>query len=285
MTGRRWLSWLGFVLALASMVFVAKQLMALRTDLTVLLDNPGLLIAVVGCALAYAASLNLLGYGWAGLILTERNNALDRHALMGIFAATSLAKYLPGNVMHYAGRQWLASQRGATQTRIAAASVGEVIATLSAGLTAAGCLWLCHTMPLMAGVIVTVIALLSLRIVGHPLVAMFACALLFFVGNVLMLLTITLVLSGLTDEFAMLCCAYLVGWAAGNIVPGAPGGLGIRESAFITVSAQLTTASPALVAILAIAMRVVSITGDVGFYCFAPYWRHRTALTESSRTL
>ncbi|MEM7763504.1 MAG: hypothetical protein AAF290_05445 [Pseudomonadota bacterium] len=285
MTERRWLSWLGFVLALVSMVFVARQLFALRADLSVLLGNPRLLIVIAACALTYAVSLNLLGYGWAGLILKTRNNALDRQTLMGVFAATSLAKYLPGNVMHYAGRQWLASRYGATQARIAAASVGEVIATLAAGLSAAGGLWLWHIAPLPAGIIAAVIFVICLRFVRHPLIAMFTCALVFFVGNILMLLAMTLVVSANDDAFAMLACAYLLGWAAGNIVPGAPGGLGIRESAFIAVGTQLAIASPALIATLAVAMRLVSIAGDVGFYCFAPYWRYRTALTKSTRPL
>ena len=44
-----------------------------------------------------------------------------------IYGRTQIAKYLPGNLFHFAGRQWLGRGLGHTQTTLALASVAETV--------------------------------------------------------------------------------------------------------------------------------------------------------------
>jgi hypothetical protein len=72
--------------------------------------------------------------------------------------------------------------------------------------------------------------------------------------------------------------AYAAAWLAGFALPGAPGGLGVREAAFIMLVEPTLGAVPGLE--IAMATRVVTTLGDLLFFAASFAW-YRVASVES----
>ena len=65
------------------------------------------------------------------------------------------------------------------------------------------------------------------------------------------------------ENTALLAVAFLTAWLAGFVVPGAPGGLGVREAILVAfLSAHLPTAD---VLAFALASRLVTTLGEIVF--------------------
>jgi len=67
------------------------------------------------------------------------------------------------------------------------------------------------------------------------------------------------------SDVGLLIAAYAFSWVAGFLVPGAPGGLGVRESVLIFLLRDSVPAGDAVLG--AVLFRIVTLLGDVLFFC------------------
>lgn len=203
-----------------------------------------------------------------------------------------IGKYLPGNFAHLAGRVALAIKDGAPAAPVGLALVAETALTVAAGLAvAAAGLWLLPelgaklnaalpagedfavTAALLAAVLIAVIAgALTLKRYGllEPLarlglrnllvVVLIQSAAFGLLGGSLHLVA---GISAPDSAPPLLLCVvvFAVAWVAGLITPGAPGGLGVRES-IITLGLGTVIGAPAALT-AALLHRAVSVAGDV----------------------
>jgi len=70
------------------------------------------------------------------------------------------------------------------------------------------------------------------------------------------------------STFMIIVSAYTISWVAGYIVPGAPGGIGVRESILLLLLGQSFSGETALLAILL--HRLTSIAGDIIAFFIQP---------------
>ncbi|MFK8052126.1 MAG: hypothetical protein AB8F65_04070 [Woeseiaceae bacterium] len=277
-----WIRWLGASLALTSGAFIVFQVYTLRDDILPLMRDAPLLTTMVIGSVVFAATLNLLGFGWAKLIASTEAASHTRLALMSVFAKTSVAKYLPGNVMHYAGRQFLAGKLGPKQKQIAKATVAEASATVVAAAVVGGVAYLLADLTALA----IVIAVLAIGVIGYfrekPGVCMMGLALLFFVFNGATVWALGYVLEQSWQTNAGLCFSYLLAWAGGILVLGAPGGIGVRESLFFGIGMGLGLSSSPIITTMAVCLRMISLAGDFLFYFFGNYWQQRVDRAETA---
>lgn len=264
-TERRWLRWLGGAVAIAGTAFVIREGWRLRSDVAAMATEPELFGVVLVGAFLYAAALTLLALGWAGL-LRNGAEAVPRRELVRIFAASSIAKYLPGNVFHFAGRQLLAGRLGVPQRRTAAATVTESVATLVAGIAMAAVALAGTRHALVAPALLATIAVAVAIGRRRALTAMLGLACAFFLVNQVLVAGIAAVLGASRADLLPLTAVYLFSWAAGNALPGAPGGMGVREAAFVSLTDALALAAEPLAVTLAVAMRLISLAGDTLFF-------------------
>jgi uncharacterized membrane protein YbhN (UPF0104 family) len=99
---------------------------------------------------------------------------------------------------------------------------------------------------------------------GHRVTGPFeasACYVVFFIANGLLFIALAESLSDQAGDWSTLIGISAVGWLLGFVIPGAPGGLGVREAVFIAgltatgVPASLSTA-------IALGHRLVTLSGD-----------------------
>jgi hypothetical protein len=118
---------IGYVLTFLSLIYIAGILVNIDTG-QLQISHPlwSLVLILVFGALA-SVSVCIGAYSWK-LILEFVNGApVATQDVYRVYLNANIAKYLPGNVMHYAGRNYLGSKLGWKNTEMAFSSLLEYI--------------------------------------------------------------------------------------------------------------------------------------------------------------
>ncbi|MEM9553173.1 MAG: hypothetical protein AAGC60_02865 [Acidobacteriota bacterium] len=299
-----WARALGIVLTLASLGFVGWRLAASDAWQLRRLTTPEGLAVLVAASVVYGAVCLLLVLAWRrvlGLLAEEPGDERKAEpprlarwlpgfdACLGIYGRSQIAKYLPGNVFHLAGRQVLA-QRAGVPARVAGLSLalehlGLVAAAAALALALPSALspggpWLSAATVAALGLAACALPLLAqsaarrgavpwLRlppIAPRRMLAawlqVIAWQLLFFLGVGLLLFALVRSLVDATLPLAVF--AFAPAWLLGLVTPGAAAGVGVREAVLILLLENGgLPADDALLA--ALALRLVTTLGDVVF--------------------
>lgn len=273
----------GILVTLAALVFVAvavgRSFDQLRADLA----TPALLAAIALGSVGYALLLVLLAVAWRGLVVAIDGPVIRLGTALGIYARTQVYKYLPSNVLHMVGRYVEARRAGASHRALGIAQLAEIMLLAGAGGLVAAIL----AMPLLRGqlrayglepwllpiIVVGCSALatalfvivsrrlevkrLAARVIGRGAAAL-GLYLLFMLGSGGLAWGLAVALDGPAPlEIVGITAA---AWLVGFLVPGAPGGLGVRDAVLI---AGLTAAGIPGATTIALGHRLITTVGDV----------------------
>ena len=275
------LRWAGTILAgLLTAWFVARLVMS---DLGAVRDtlNPSLLLTIGALAVVYASLGTILALGWSRLIVAFGGS---REGQMRLHAVTQLMKYLPGNVFHLAGRHGMARRRAVSHETLLLAVLAETGLLVFTSLLVGGLAVPMLPMPSIAicaaaamGVIATVSLIAALvawkwEYAASPvqrfwrarwgLARILPLYLTFFavygaIGG-LLLTALSPAVDG--QLFALTAGAFALAWLGGFLAPGAPAGIGVRESVLLLILSPF--AGPGAVLFLAALGRVITVLGD-----------------------
>jgi glycosyltransferase 2 family protein len=270
---KRILHWTGSILALLGIVFVALRMRNYSAELDFSRFNTTMWSVCVGLALIYGLANLMLAVAWRDLLEHFSVHVLRRWAIK-IYGISQLAKYVPGNIFHLAGRQALGMAAGLPARALAKSALWEL------GLIAvAGGLFAILAAPLMwtklsilisveifgvmsVGVVIALRQLLSTS-VGMALIwqiLFLALSGFVFIG-VLELVTPT---SFTYSTYSLLCGAYVIAWFAGLVTPGAPAGVGVRELILLFLLKGMVAEADLLLAV--VLWRLVTVTGDLFYF-------------------
>ena len=273
----------GGLLTLICVVFFADRLVttlsAMPVGLAVTFPEWGLVVAL---APVYAASLALLAFAWAMLVAGRE---LPSSHLVDVYAVAQFGKYLPGNVLHLAGRHAALRQEGYGHAFLVRALLAEnglmVILALSVGVELSLVVpatdieglvssWvpLAVEMRWPAAALVLVLAVAGLAILGPltktpvwraaPLVLLFFLAQSAIFSAILAMRTHDLVPAAFG--------AVALSWVAGFVAPGSPGGIGVREMVMLALLGD--TLAPDDLVITVALYRLVTFAGDAIMFGF-----------------
>jgi hypothetical protein len=295
--------WAGTLLVIISLIYVFNSLSALSEDIQILENDPKIISLILLISLIYGASQFLLSEAWLQILSVLGTNNLNRQTIYQIYGKTQLAKYLPGNVFHYAGRIALAKKTGVHLHHAIPSLVIEVFGLVSGALILtcflvnqiyqALQLELFRLPLLIAFCIVLVIVFIAykkycgrinqklfLQLLTkkfHLLSILFLYLFFFLISGLILLVMLQWFNQSLDTitpfEIIGISCA---AWITGYITPGAPGGIGIREA---TLVLMLTPVSgPVLSALIAVIIRIISVLGDIFFWLFTVLNAKRSVL-------
>lgn len=294
---------LGGALGLAAAGVVVWRMQVQGAEMVRLLQSTRLLFAVLIGSLAMGAAGLLLSEAWRRLVRWHSGCDLGFRAAHELQGGASIAKYLPGNVMHLVGRHALGRARGVGHAALAGSAVHEagslvtvaacvallglalhgdsahlafVLPVLALGLSAAA------LPPLLVARRDLLPPLLARLIPGAPLEAgarrrsdLAAVPALhfgfFLVGGIVLahLLAVTADQPAWT-QLAWAALAFGIAWTVGFATPGAPAGLGVREALLVGLLSPGVGESAALGA--ALAFRLVTLAGDLLTWASAWAW-------------
>jgi uncharacterized membrane protein YbhN (UPF0104 family) len=273
-----------------SLIFITVRFWDYRHLVRGRLTDPKLLLSTLLSSGIYALSGFLLSFGW-WLILgshTRLGEGLKWNSAWRIYGKTQIAKYIPGNIFHFAGRHVLAAKEGASHKQLVMAATCEIVMMLVTtgliSLTTIVFLWqriphYPHPIALVLAALSVgfVVLIIGLRRFGfrqviqgvqwRKLMAAQLSYFCFFAISVSLFLFLFFQEGIAVTNWVLIAGGYALAWAIGFVVPGAPGGLGVREAMLVTfLSGVLEEKSVLITAIL---FRFVTTLGDVLFFLIA----------------
>jgi hypothetical protein len=280
--------WLGVGLSSVGVAYLIQRLMG-QADGLPLADMPATSWWVVGAlSLLYAASNGFLAHAWWELLRHQRA-APGWFQATKIYGLSQLAKYVPGNLFHFVGRQAMGLAQG-IPGRALVKSAGLELWSLALG----ACLftaWLLHLFwpawNVGAGTALFCVCFVVLVVgfnhfVSPQLAHAFVAHCLFLGFSATMFVATFVVLTDHPDSLQvapLLGAAYVVAWLVGLATPGAPAGLGVRETALVLLleGSGLPQADLLMAVLFA---RCITVFGDVLFFLWA--WRLPVGASSSS---
>jgi hypothetical protein len=249
-----------------------------------------LMAAVVGGVLLYGVAGFLLSSAWYQLLGAGSATASIRchHAVYG---RTQIAKYLPGNVFHLVGRQVMGRRLGHGQGHLAIASLLEALLSV---LTAAALSlpivwhWLDQWLLWIGAFAAPVLVLIAVRWgrrhdlalrdfaasqargFSPALLRLLRAAALYALFFLLVAAIFWMLARSVSDpgdasiDLAASVPVVALAWLVGFATPGSSAGIGVREAVLIA-ALDGTLGAPAS-ALIALALRLVTIGGDVVFF-------------------
>jgi len=279
---KKYLHWAGSIVAVTGMVFVVFRLFDYGSQLDISRFNTLMWFVLSGFALIYGLANILLALAWRSLLVYFAAPTSRLWAIK-IYGLTQLAKYIPGNIMHLAGRQAMGQAAGVDGWSLAKASMWELGLISITGFFFS-LLVLPQFFPVvpMATMVAFIITLLIIHIGLRRYVSVFIMRAfgfyvifllisgLIFVGVLVLLMNENFI--GFPQIF-ILCGAFVIAWLVGLITPGAPAGAGVRELVLIVLLKGTVLESDLLLAVML--SRMVTVCGDISYFLLAFFFLNR----------
>ncbi|NQX88530.1 MAG: flippase-like domain-containing protein [Halioglobus sp.] len=253
--------------------------------------SPEFIFAFILSSVIYCAAGVCIAIAWKLTIRRFDPDVVPRSSMLEVYTSTQLAKYLPGNVAHIAGRHMAARAQGYSHSGLILATLYELLGILSVvGIISGIALGAFSERNLIAHPNLYFVPLLgcllpafatahkffpqlfnSLRLhtlpvnVGLPKLLTFLYLIYgaFFVlaGWSLLILCYASLNSASIGDTTYIIFAFSLAWVLGYLTPGAPSGLGVREIALVYLLSSSMTESDAV--ILAAIFRLSTFAGDI----------------------
>lgn len=275
-SAKKYLNFAGFTLSLLALFFVIAQFRQYSGGVDLLSLLPMAWPLALLC-LVYAGSNVLLALSWR-LLLVHLGVRLGLRKVIYIYGVSLLAKYIPGNVFQFAGRQALGVNAGLPGVPLLKSTLWEVGLLAASGslflLLLINHLWPVFTLAMMVSLFLLVFMFaiwIAVKHFGAPVALAATWDVLFLALSGVMFFAILLLLRPAVEpSFEMLSivtASYVIAWLAGLITPGAPAGIGIREVVLLALLLPFFNEAHLLTAI--VVGRLLSVSGDLLFYLLA----------------
>lgn len=264
------LNFTGSFFAVAGIFFVGLRLRHYGTQLNYDTLTVTIWYVIIGSAIVYGAANLLLGCAWKYLLMSL-GISTTWHWALRTYGVSQLAKYVPGNVFHLAGRQSIGLAAGLPGWPLAKSTIWEIgLISLAGGLFCVLILPLLYpyfSIPYSLLLFSTVffgISVLLKRYFSADIVRAFVCDLFFLTISGMVFVCLLFQLSAIVGARTMwipICGAYVIAWLVGLLTPGAPAGVGVRELVILFLLKSAISEADLLMAV--ILGRVITVLGDL----------------------
>lgn len=273
----RLLKYVGSILAIFGILFVSYKLYYYFSsgELNTLTWSSWLYLGVL--ILVYTFVNLCLASAWQHLLMFF-GAKINWFLATKIYALSQIAKYIPGNIVHLAGRQAIGVAENIPGGPLLKSTFSEL-----ALIAFSGTLFSILLTPLLFPPIGTMYAValsfLLIIVAGYLLTMIFnrqiTISFFYHVGflllsGIIFLFIMILVLGISTTSdigFEIIIGAYVISWLVGFVTPGAPAGVGIRELVLIYLLGS-HVANADLIFTIAL-LRLITVIGDLLFYLLA----------------
>lgn len=274
LTKKRAASLIGNLLAIAGLVFIVVKLANYGSELN--LGDVGSMVwaAMAALALLYGSAGALLALAWHRL-LVDLGGTGSFLASLRIYGVSQIAKYVPGNIFHLAGRQSLGIANNLPGWALAKATMWEMILISVAGALSVFLIAPLYvprvsfiaSVPIYLGAVLFSAHILAQTRSRNFGIAFVSLALFHCVSGGIFFLILMLVSGAGNLMVPMFVGAFTIAWLVGFLSPGAPAGVGIREAVLLILLAGEVSENHLLLSTLL--SRVVTVIGDFLLFVYA----------------
>lgn len=277
-TKKRILHWAGSGFAIVGVGFVALRLHDHWGSLDLSQISPLAWLVIAGLAMLYGLASSLLfTLTWWNL-LKSFDIHVTRLWAFHVYGVSQLAKYVPGNIFHLAGRQVMGMSVGAPSGKLLKSIIWELGLAATAG-TMYGWLILPAVLPKFSSVFSIILLIISVGLAIFLLSRLFGLLVSKAFGSLLLLQAISggifvILLDVIAREsqfspqiWLLIGGSYIIAWLVGLVTPGAPAGAGVRELILLLLLKSIVKEADLLVAV--VLGRIITVLGDVLFFMMA----------------
>lgn len=285
----------GNVCVFITLVFIIKLVLNMNFDYTIIFQTKNIMWVFI-LILLYSTIISFLCFPWKILVEYLSKKKLKLVSVYSIYSKSNLYKYIPGNIFQFVGRQVLAVEYRIEHNIVALSTIfdigiqfltGITVSFLFLGRYAIEQLYLYGIKPLeqykIVGIILLILLFLFIFLLRKQICKifdkykkiidlnlfkyLFQCFLLYSVFFLFYAITYLVLLVTIFDvsfnlnSIVLTIGASIFSWVIGFVVPGAPGGIGIREVVMIAVSGNVVDRDIIVVSI--IIFRFVTLMSDI----------------------
>lgn len=268
---KRLLHWLGSATAVAGVLFVVVRIADYRDQLDISRLESSDWGVIAASTLVYTLANILLAFAWWSL-LTGFGVNISRRWAVRVYGVSQIAKYVPGNIFHLAGRQamgmadnipaWPLAKSLAWELGLLSCA-GAMFAFLAGSFIFPNFHLIWATTTFIVSVILA--AIVFRHVLGRYFAHAFSLQVVFLsISGLIFVALMSLVAPLAAINWVNLTGAFVLAWLAGLITPGAPAGLGVRELVLLyLLKGEIQEADLLLTVLLG---RTVTVAGDVLFF-------------------
>ena len=229
--------------------------------------------------------LFVLAQAWKVLLqaMTARKYSAT---IVAIYLQSLIYKYIPGNVFHYASRQIMAHGVGIKHKVLLQSNVYEAVGLIFAALVFSIFIFINSSGVYLevSFALLILVVLTSYYFRKLPLMAVLLKSIpyytFYFFGIGLVCYYLIGLLSGNSIPLLQCVSLYAIAWIVGFIVPGAPGGIGVRESIFLLLADDLISQPQAILVISLLRLSTTLAEILVYFYGKISYRHHQSGTSN-----
>lgn len=284
---------IGNLLVVAAILLLVKKLCNYDIDYTLLITQKNMIIVTL-MTLFYGVNVFICAFPWFNFVKIFEGMKLSFFEVASIYTKANLLKYIPGNVLQYIGRNELAIRSKIAHTKVAFATGCDIVSNLGAvfilvlifsgdeivNIAKSYDIKLVIAVAFLIIIILIVLFFVFLKkksIITEDKLKEFINAsilnIIFYIAiNLFSSVLFIIILMEIAQEevysYGIVVGAFLLSWIVGFIIPGAPGGIGIREAMITFLLAGFVPEESIVVSILT--YRLITTIGDlIGFFIAA----------------
>lgn len=255
------------------------------------LNNANNILVCIAIVIFTGVTVNFIAYVYVKIVRCISKQEFSLELMYKNYLYSNLGKYLPGNFMHYAGRNILGSRLGISHADIALSSVFEVLVSLAGAFliiitfSKSSIFYILskvqHNFWIYAIVLSTLLicSLIIYKKRGNfiknyltifkrkeifwlAFQSTISYYLIFLVGAFTLVWVVSFVsIKDLNNSIiGIIVSSYVVSWFIGFITPGSPGGIGIRETVLLFFLSNFMQTDVIIASL--ILHRILNISGD-----------------------
>lgn len=267
----------GFTIGLAGVVFVTVKLWHYSNQIHFSGMSFFSVCSLIFLAFAYAFANLLMATGWRSVML-HLNVKTEKKWAIRTYGISQIAKYVPGNIFQFAGRQVIGQAAELPAGALARSVVWELGLLAFTGsffsVLVLPLFWAKISYPaalLLFLIVISLVVWVIYKWIGkYAAAAMRQYVIFLIIAGIIfygVMTLVTRVMLSINYIFIGITGTYVVAWLAGLVTPGAPAGIGVREVVFLSLLNSVIPGDELLK--LIILARFVTVGGDVLFYIFA----------------
>lgn len=306
------LKYFGYLVTLLSFYYIYQVLAELKISLSQsqeLASNLNYAYLMIS-GIFYLMVLSIGAIVWINIIsIASNKKIINKYELINVYAKSNLGKYMPGNFMQFVGRNVLGNRLGYKHSVLAFSTLIEIMLSVFTGFIILFVLYffIDPNLPSHLFNYISKMSTLYLIILSFIFVSLIFLVFKLRILDKLMALSshnlcikdlyklfvyyiVTFILMGLINLFVFesmnpiwtlsitdymnILFVFIISWIVGFLMPGAPGGIGVREAIFIFILSH--SYDILIITLASILIRLVNITGDVVFVFINLYFKKQS---------
>lgn len=289
---------ISYLLVAASFIFIVKALIGLNLNRIGLFVTPSRLFILLILSFVYSLCSIFYAIAWKKLLFIFSEQRVSSKKVINLYLKSNIAKYLPGNVFHFAGRHILVKENNISHTHLMLSNLSEIfllvftsILIVTAGLifdliiipekiiSLISFRYIVTGLVIMAFIsaavliilivkkqhrrIIRILKIINIRNLKEILSAVILYSTMFIITGSILFIIFYMLKPGNSGFYLIyqIIFVFTLSWVLGYIVPGAPGGVGIREAVIIIMLSPVS--DPQTSALCSLVLRLITIIGDI----------------------